>query len=421
METAAEAFKREFAPWSLRIPEADLADRRSGQLRANGWSVLYSFGRDALGEYLDYYAALRDGADERVHDDWHARLYDTGQCVAFPAVLEAFLYGRDPSDEELERARAPIIALLAGDTPPGDAPVAEEPAPLGSADTALWENIRDAVEAGAVQPAPEPPAEPAVGDIDDVLSRAFAALEDKPDVAAPAAPALTERPRAPQWHEPPSMRGPTPAAPLPAAPAPPAPVSEVPVVGQVRIAPPMMLTPAHGLDLYIPEGAAVPASVPMGEPRAASAPGRGRAADQKPLWRRYPRRALAIALGVAAVLVMAIVVAARHWGKPEVREARVPAPARAVAPVDTTPIDTTPPPDTGTDIVPTSAAADSVTPAVAPTPSAVIEKPTVLDSAVARPVGPGSIAPIVRTDGTDSHPTASHQFSHPTPPPAPER
>ena len=71
-----------------------------------GWHVLYDFGQDSHGEFLDYYAALRDGTDPTVTDDWHVRLYETGDRVQLPTVLEAYMYSRDPTPEELARAAA---------------------------------------------------------------------------------------------------------------------------------------------------------------------------------------------------------------------------------------------------------------------------------------------------------------------------
>jgi len=176
VNSAVEAFEREFAPWALKLPAADVAARQNGQLRANGWSVLYEFGSDAYGEYLDYYAALRGATDARVNDDWHARIYETGQILAFPAVLEAYLYGRDPSQEELDRAREPVLASLA--------PQAQPEADIGSADTALWEDLRDVVEAQPAQPAePAPPRRPSSetpAEIDSMLDAAFGDIKTPP-------------------------------------------------------------------------------------------------------------------------------------------------------------------------------------------------------------------------------------------------
>jgi hypothetical protein len=105
MQKAIQLFEQDFARWSVRIPGADVAARSSGMLRVGGWHVLYDFGRDDRGEFLDYYAALRDGTDPAVTDDWHVRLYETGDRVTLPTVLEAYMYSRDPTAEELARAR----------------------------------------------------------------------------------------------------------------------------------------------------------------------------------------------------------------------------------------------------------------------------------------------------------------------------
>jgi hypothetical protein len=105
MREAIEAFEVDFAHWDLHIPEDAVEAKRGGQIREAGWSLRYNFGRDARGEYLDYYAVGRDVQDDPPADDLHVRIYEGGERVALPTVLEAYMYGRDPTWEELERAR----------------------------------------------------------------------------------------------------------------------------------------------------------------------------------------------------------------------------------------------------------------------------------------------------------------------------
>ena len=105
MRKAIEAFEGDFAQWSLHLPEDAIAAKRGGQIREAGWSLRYNFGRDSHGEYLDYYAVGREVVDDPPSDDLHVRIYESGERVALPTVLEAYMYGRDPTWEELERAR----------------------------------------------------------------------------------------------------------------------------------------------------------------------------------------------------------------------------------------------------------------------------------------------------------------------------
>src|SRR5665213_2301964 len=105
MQKAIQLFQQDFARWGLHVREADAAARRSGAVHESGWHVLYDFGEDSRGECLVYYAALRDATDPTVTDDWHVRLYETGDRVQLPTVLEAYMYARDPTREELARAR----------------------------------------------------------------------------------------------------------------------------------------------------------------------------------------------------------------------------------------------------------------------------------------------------------------------------
>ncbi|HZS58697.1 MAG TPA: hypothetical protein VFA43_05470 [Gemmatimonadaceae bacterium] len=356
MSSAIEAFEREFAPWALKLPAADVAARRNGQLRANGWSVLYEFGSDAYGDYLDYYAALREGTDARVTDDWHARIYETGQVVAFPAVMDAYLYGRDPSPEELTDARAPVLASLA--PPAGDSDI-------GSADTALWADLRDVVEAHAPPEKPTAPRRPSAetpAEIDNLLDATFGGIpveEKEPEEVAAAEQTASDEPE--------MLEAPAPRRSVP------------------------RYDPFVELRTLEPKSAR--RAAPTGD-------------DFRPYWQKYPARAAGVAAGLAAVLLIAFMVIGHKSSKPGKRIATADTtfsgPATSTTPAaDSTPT-AMPAPDTQ------GVANPSVTPdtgpvsAPTPTPSATPASASPNESSVAKPVGPGSIAPIVR-----AHPSGS--------------
>src|SRR5580704_13724165 len=434
MKRAIEAFEREFAPWALKLPADDVSARRSGQLRIHGWSVLYEFGADAYGDYLDYYAALRGATDARVNDDWHARIYETGQIVAFPAVLEAYLYGRDPSPEELERARAPVLESLAQ---PADAE--QSTAAIGTADTALWEDLREVVEAEVapqiqaqapppvqppVQPPPKPVAEPprrpsaeTPAEIDSVLDAAFG---DFPTKAAPkrVSTEQIERPavdRAPIENEPAVIAAPPAPAPKPAPVAPkPAPVVAKPAP-VVEVKPEPEPEPEPEEEPVLVEQAprrSVPGYDPFVELRTLEPKSSRRAAptgdDFRPYWQRYPARAAGIGVAVAAVLLIAVMLMGRGGSKSKRTMASTAADTTAVAShgsaVDSTPTAQAQE-DTQTvaspDATPDTASTPVAQPTPAPTPSSSGE------STVAKPLGPGSIPRIQRTDGPAGGPTVS--------------
>ena len=83
MRKAIEAFDKEFALWGLTLPARDVADRQSGHSERHGWSLDYSFGADAFGEYLEYHAR-RAVPDEPVIER-HARVYANGEKNFVPA------------------------------------------------------------------------------------------------------------------------------------------------------------------------------------------------------------------------------------------------------------------------------------------------------------------------------------------------
>jgi hypothetical protein len=69
MNQIAQAFKTEFAHWGLEIPPELLAARKAGFIQSEGWLIQFLFGKDARGEYMDYYAS------HRMTSDSHVRLY----------------------------------------------------------------------------------------------------------------------------------------------------------------------------------------------------------------------------------------------------------------------------------------------------------------------------------------------------------
>ncbi|HXB26349.1 MAG TPA: hypothetical protein VNV25_16555 [Gemmatimonadaceae bacterium] len=442
MKRAIEAFEREFAPWALKLPADDVSARKSGQLRVNGWSVLYEFGADAYGDYLDYYAALRDATDARVNDDWHARIYETGQVVAFPAVLEAYLYGRDPSAEELQRARAPVLESLAQ---PADAEAST--ATIGTADTALWEDLREVVEAEVapqiqaqapppvqppVQPPPKPVAEPprrpsdeTPAEIDSVLDAAFG---DFPTKAAPkrVSTEQIERPavdRAPIENEPAVIAAPAAPAPVaakpvaPVAPKPAAPVAPNPApVVEEKPEPKPEPEPEPEPVLLEEESPAPRRSVPGYDPfvelRTLEPKSSRRAAptgdDFRPYWQRYPARAAGIGVAVAAVLLIAVMLMGRGGSKPKRTMAATGADTTAVSShgsaADSS--STQAQEDTQTVASPEDTPDTASAPVAQPTPVSTPPSSSG-ESTVAKPLGPGSMPRIQRTDGPATGPAAS--------------
>jgi len=85
----AEAFRR----WRIELPAADVVARRAGFIAEQGWLIQYCFGRDEVGEYLDYYAA------HRMTNDSHERIYETGEVVGLPALYDMRLCSDDPDED----------------------------------------------------------------------------------------------------------------------------------------------------------------------------------------------------------------------------------------------------------------------------------------------------------------------------------
>lgn len=99
MESIAEAFRRDFANWSLEIPVADLNARRAGFIHTQGWLIQYVFGQNRMGQYLDYYAS------HRMTTDSHVRLYANGRRQRLAVIAGMYFTSEDPQKAaELEAA-----------------------------------------------------------------------------------------------------------------------------------------------------------------------------------------------------------------------------------------------------------------------------------------------------------------------------
>ena len=97
LQAIATAFARSFAHWQLTLPERNLDLREPGTIHDRGWLIQYRFGRDADGEYLDYYAA------HRMTNDSHVRLHADGRRTRLEAYADCFVVDPDPARADLAR------------------------------------------------------------------------------------------------------------------------------------------------------------------------------------------------------------------------------------------------------------------------------------------------------------------------------
>jgi len=296
----------------------------------------------------------------------------------------------------------------------------------------------------------ETPAE-----IDSVLDAAFGEIEKH---AAPAAPAKTSRPapvksgapksvppeqvvrpaidRAPiesEAEEPispappatPLRKSPEPPKPAPVAHKPvpvapkPAPVVQPPTV---LVQPPPKVEEEPAQEEPVAPRRSVPGYDPFVELRTLEPKSSRRAAptgdDFRPYWQRYPARSVGVAGAVAAVVLIAVMLLGRGGSK----HARAAARAGDTTSVASHAAAGDPPPAAGD--TPTGAQPDTQnvaspedTPdtasAPAPQPTAISAPSSSNETSVARPVGPGDIAPIQRTDVPAASPSTSHLFARP--------
>jgi hypothetical protein len=95
-QRAKAAFDARFAPWQVELPAADLANRRRGTIRQNGWTIHYRFDRENDREFIEYFASHRMTNDtlQRIYSDGEYALvaacqefYDEGNPSAYQAYL----------------------------------------------------------------------------------------------------------------------------------------------------------------------------------------------------------------------------------------------------------------------------------------------------------------------------------------------
>jgi hypothetical protein len=135
--------------------------------------------------------------------------------------------------------------------------------------------------------------------------------------------------------------------------------------------------------------------------------------DFRPIWQRYPAQTAGVAVAVAAVLLIAVMLMGHGTPKPA-RSATRSDTTVATDPAQPAAADT--PPSAQDDTQPVANPADTQDTAAAPAaqPTAMSTPSSSGESSVAHPVGPGSIAPIQRTEGSAASPSTSHRFARPT-------
>jgi hypothetical protein len=99
MSRIKSAFDETFEPWSVNLPETDIAERSAGALRQKDGSGLirYAFGRSERGEYLEFYAY------HRIWGDVHQRLHASGEIDNLNVLETILLESDDPV--EMKRRR----------------------------------------------------------------------------------------------------------------------------------------------------------------------------------------------------------------------------------------------------------------------------------------------------------------------------
>lgn len=97
MDQRIRSFKDYFAHWNIELSDEAIAHLKQGQIVQivkAGWTIKVLFGKDAQGEFMDFYAG------HRMTNDRHLRVYVDGTVQGLPTLLDFRICSDDPQEEE---------------------------------------------------------------------------------------------------------------------------------------------------------------------------------------------------------------------------------------------------------------------------------------------------------------------------------
>ncbi len=100
MNKIEEIFSDCFEKWNIQLPVDALQSGQAGNIQSHGWLIQYKFGSNERGIYLDFYAS------NKMTNDQHWRIYESGEMEPLPAYLEMItVYPPNATEEEKEEIR----------------------------------------------------------------------------------------------------------------------------------------------------------------------------------------------------------------------------------------------------------------------------------------------------------------------------
>lgn len=92
MNELMRIFAEKFSRWGIELPAECIESKVPGRILKDGWRILFCFGQDARGDYLDYYAS------HRMSDDQHIRIYADGATLELAALVGGYISSADPAE-----------------------------------------------------------------------------------------------------------------------------------------------------------------------------------------------------------------------------------------------------------------------------------------------------------------------------------
>jgi len=147
-----EVFSRDFFPGGMRLPPEDVLGRRRGQFVWRGSTVLYLFGEDGRGEYLDFYER------NRTSNDHHWRIYEDGHVDRLPAIEDQVIAALREACATAPGSRNGEVRAMLREK--GFYPMGGVPSVVGGEEPSAWE-----------PPERSEPATFVLGDAKDLVAR----------------------------------------------------------------------------------------------------------------------------------------------------------------------------------------------------------------------------------------------------------
>ena len=99
MNKIDKIFAEYFRNWDRRLPQEATQSHQPGEIKTHGWFIQYQFGTNDNGDFLDFYAS------NRMTNDRHVRIFESGETESLPAYSDFRIYPANATKKDKEEVR----------------------------------------------------------------------------------------------------------------------------------------------------------------------------------------------------------------------------------------------------------------------------------------------------------------------------